>query len=161
MPVALRLSVELGAAELDGLPDGLAAELMRALLAVLVIVVWVPWVDSVVPPVVWVLGAVVLPVVPVVASVVVPVVAAVVAAAPLSEVISLASGSAAAGLVPPLSRAGLLVWSFCFFFCAYVSAFLTESSGVQVKVPPLAWPVIGLTSCRLPALPWRRRMVTG
>lgn len=105
VPVALRLSVELGAAELDGLPDGLAAELMRALLAVLVIVVWVPWVDSVVPPVVWVLGAVVLPVVPVVASVVVPVVAAVVAAAPLSEVISLASGSAAAGLLPPFSRA--------------------------------------------------------
>lgn len=52
--VNIGLSVELAAAELEGLPDGPAAELMRALLAVLVIVVWVPWVASVVPPVVWV-----------------------------------------------------------------------------------------------------------
>lgn len=52
VPVAFKLSVELAAAELEGLPEGLAAELMRALLAVLVPVVWVAWVASVVPPVV-------------------------------------------------------------------------------------------------------------
>lgn len=52
--VAFELSVDLAAAELEGLPEGLVAELMSGLLAVLVIVVWVAWVVSVVPSIIWV-----------------------------------------------------------------------------------------------------------
>lgn len=38
---------------------------------------------------------------------------------------------------------------------------MTSLSGVQVKEPPLLEVVMGLTSCRSPEEPWRRRMVTG
>lgn len=115
--VDFRLSVELATAELEGLPDALAEVLMRALLVVLVIVVWVVWVASVVPPVVEVLWAEVVSVVPVVVSVLVPVVVPVVApvvvpvasaveaAVPVSDVVSFASGTSAAGLPADFSRA--------------------------------------------------------